>query len=214
MSDIIKAYNQRNPELALLREYVVAVKNEGVSIKELASAIRLKRMLESHNLEEEQIESLLNKASIHCFKKGAGLEKFIENVDKASYLADTTGVAIEELPYHIQETKRELYCVTIDLMSKRAEREQALKECDETKALLNELKRKKVHTSEELRNLQEIKALGEDTLIRSLAYVFSQWSWEKTCRGILAHELGEANKSLYFIKWALSQLTNPNKKNP
>ena len=94
VSDIIKAYNQRNPELALLREYVVAVKNEGVSIKELASAIRLKRMLESHNLEEEQIESLLNKVSIHCFKKGAGLEKFIENVDKASYLADTTGVAI------------------------------------------------------------------------------------------------------------------------
>ena len=198
VSDIIKAYNQRNPELALLREYVVAVKKEGVSIKELASAIRLKRMLESHNLEEEQIESLLNKASIHCFKKGAGLEKFIENVDKASYLADTTGVAIEELPDHIQETKRELYCVTIDLMSKRAEREQALKECDETKALLNELKRKKVHTSEELRNLQEIKALGEDTLIRSLA-------WEKTCRGILAHGLAE---------WVLSQLTNPNKKNP
>ena len=47
-------------------------------------------MLESHNLEEEQIESLLNNASVHCFKKGAGLEKFIENVDKASYLADTT----------------------------------------------------------------------------------------------------------------------------
>ena len=214
VSDIIKAYNQRNPEFALLREYIVAVKKEGVSIKEVASAIRLKRILESHNLGEEQIESLLNKASIHCFKKEVGMEKFIENVDKASYLADTTGVAIEKLPDHIQETKRELYSVTIDVSSKKAEREQALRECDETKALLYELKREKVQTSKELTKLQEIKALGEDTLIRSLSYYIGQWLWEKTAREILAHELAEANKSLYFIKWALSELTNPNKKNP
>lgn len=60
VSDIIKAYNQRNPEFALLREYVVAVKKEGVRIKELASAIRLKRILEGHNLGEEQIDSPLN----------------------------------------------------------------------------------------------------------------------------------------------------------
>lgn len=128
-----------------------------------------------------------------------GLEKFIENVDKASYLADTTGVAIEKLPDHIQGTNRELYSVTIDLFSKKAEREQALRECDETKALLYELKRKKVQTSKELTNLQEIKALGEDTLIRSLSYYIGQWLWEKTAREILANELGEAHKSLYFI---------------
>lgn len=101
--------------------------------------------------------------------------------------------------------------MTIDLSSKKAEREQALRECDETKALHDELVRERVQTSKELTNLQEIKALGEDTL-RSLAYVNNQWSWERTCRGILAHELGEANKSLYFEKWALSQLTNPIKK--
>ena len=142
------------------------------------------------------------------------MEKFIENVDKASYLAGTTGVAIEKLPDHIQETKRELYSVTIDVSSKKAEREQALRECDETKALLYELKREKVQTSKELTKLQEIKALGEDTLIRSLSYYIGQWLWEKTAREILAHELAEANKSLYFIKWALSELTNPNKKNP
>jgi chromosome segregation ATPase len=215
VSEIVKSYNRANPEFVLLREFVIAVKKEVVDIRQLASSIRLRLQLESHNLGEEQIESFLKKASIHCFKKEVGVERFIESVDKTCYLADTTEVAIEKLPDHIQEIKRELYSVTIDLSSKKAEREQTLRECDEKKALLDELKRKIVQASKELTNLQEIKALGEDTLIRSLAYYITQWSWEKTAREILAHELGEAHKSLYFIKWALSQLIkNPNKKNP
>jgi len=209
VSEIVKSYNQRNPELVLLREFVIAVKKYGGDIWQLASAIRLARLLESHNLGEEQIESLLKKASIYCFKKEVGIERFIEIVDKASHLAETTGVAIENLPDHIQELKKELYSVTIDLSSRKTQKEQALRECDETKALLDKLIRERIQSSKELTNLQEIKALGEDTLIRSLAYCNSQWAWEKTCRGILAHELGEANKSLYFIKWVLSQLTNP-----
>ena len=143
-----------------------------------------------------------------------GREKIIELAHEVSILAEKSGIDLQKLPAQIQEKERELYMVTMDLSAKKAEREQALREFDETKALLDELKRKKVQTSKELRNLQEIKALGEDTLISSLAYYNRQWSWEKTAREILAHELGEANKSLYFIKWALSQLTNPNKKNP
>lgn len=118
-----------------------------------------------------------------------GIERFIEIVDKASYLAETTGAATENLPDHIQELKKELYSVTIDLSSKKAQREQSVRECGETKALLDELLRERVQASKELTNLQEIKALGEDTLIRFLAYYIGQWSWEKT--------------------WALSQLTNP-----
>jgi hypothetical protein len=83
VSKIIKAYNQRNPDFVLLREFVIAVKKEGGNIREFASAIRLKRFLRSHNLKEEQVESLLKKASIHCFKREVDIAKFVENVDKA-----------------------------------------------------------------------------------------------------------------------------------
>ena len=215
VSDIIKSYNQRNPEFALLREYVVAVKKEGVRIKELASAIRLKRILESHNLGEEQIDSLLNKVSIHCFKKDCGVERFIENVDKTSYLADTTGVAIENLPDHIRELKRELYSLTIDLMSKKAERDAVSRECDQKKIQLEDLNRSiaKAQTRQTIRNFRVSEGFEKVSLLRALAYYIKQWTWEKNARAVLAYELAEANKSLYFIKWALSELTNPNKKN-
>ena len=60
-------------------------------------------------------------------------------MDKTSYLADTTGVAIENLPHHIRELKRELYSLTIDLMSKKAERDAVSRECDQKKIQLEDL---------------------------------------------------------------------------
>lgn len=139
VSEIIKDYNQRNPEFVLLREFVVAVKKEGSDIKEHASAIRLKRFLESHNLVGEQVESLLKNASIHCFKREVDIAKFVENVDRAADLANKTEVAVEKLPDHIREIKNELYSVTMDLMSKTAERDAVLLECDDKKAELEDL---------------------------------------------------------------------------
>ena len=51
------------------------------------------------------------------------IERFVENVNKASDLANQTGVTVEKLPDHIQEMERE-HSVTMDLMSKTAERMQ------------------------------------------------------------------------------------------
>jgi predicted DNA-binding helix-hairpin-helix protein len=45
VSEIVKAYGQRNPGFELLRELVVAIKREGSNIREYASAIRLRRLL-------------------------------------------------------------------------------------------------------------------------------------------------------------------------
>jgi hypothetical protein len=196
VSEIVKAYSQRNPEFVLLREFVIAVKKEGRNIRQFASAIRLKWLLESHNLGEEQIESLLKKASIHCFKKEVGVQRFIEEVDKVSELADKTGVAIEKLPNHIQKTKRELYSVTIDPMSKTAEKDAVSRECDEKKAQLEDL-RKSIAKTQTINGKQFKDVLRMDTQARALEYAISQWSWERYCRNRLADELGEANKKLY-----------------
>jgi hypothetical protein len=199
VSDIVKAYNQRNPEFVLLREFVVSVKKEGGDIMELASTIRLKRLLASHNLGEEQIESLLNKASIHCFKKEVGVARFIEDVDKVSDLAEKTGVAIEKLPDHIQEKTMELYSVTMDLSSKMAERDAVLQECDDKKVQLENLN-KSIANTQTIKGMQFIiDALEKEkeNLLRTLNYVISQLSWERFCRNLLADELGKAYKRIY-----------------
>lgn len=216
VSEILKDYNQRNPEFVLLREFVVAIKKEGSDIKERASVIRLKRFLESHDVVGEQIESLIGIASNHCFKREMDINKFVENVEKASDLANKTGVAVDKLPDHIQKMERKLYFVTMDLMSKVAERDAVSRVCDEKKVQLEDLSKgiAKAQTRQTIRNLRESEALEKVSLLRALAYYVKQWTWEKNARAILAYELAKANKSLYFIKWALSELTNPSKKNP
>jgi hypothetical protein len=198
VSDIVKDYNQRNPEFVLLREFVVSVKKEGSNIKELASTIRLKRLLESHNLGEEQIESFLKKASIHCFKKEVGVDTFIKDVDKVSDLVEKTGVALEKLPDYIKEMKWELFTLNIDLMSKRAERDAVSRECDAKKIQLEDLN-KSIANIQTIKCMQIIDALEKEkeNLAWNLKYVISQWLWEKCCRNLLADELGKAHKKLY-----------------
>jgi hypothetical protein len=78
VSEIVKAYIQRDPEFVLLREFVIAVKKEAGGIKQLATAARLQRFLESHNLDGERIESLINVTSSQCFKKGINVQEFVE----------------------------------------------------------------------------------------------------------------------------------------
>ena len=110
VSEIVKAYNQRNPEFILLREFVIAVKKEGGNIRHIASATRLNRLLESHNLGGEQIESFVRISVSHCFKKEIGVQRFIE------------------------EKKRELYSVMMELSVKS-------RECDEKRVQLEELRK-------------------------------------------------------------------------
>jgi hypothetical protein len=209
VSEIVKAYIQRDPEFVLLREFVIAVKKEAGGIKQLATAARLQRFLESHNLDGERIESLINVTSSQCFKKGINVQEFVENVNKVSDLADRTDVDIEKLSDYILERMGQLYLVTNNLSMVKAERDAISRECEELRKNLREAKSRQT-----IRNLRESEALEKDSLLRALAYYIKQWTWEKNARAVLAYELAEANKSLYFIKWALFELTTPNKKNP
>lgn len=141
----------------------MAVMRQGSNINQFASSVRPQRLLEGFDLVGEQIEWFVKNAAKYSFLKGMDVKKFVELAHQVSILAEKSGIDLQKLPAQIQEKERELYLVTMDISSKKAEREQALRECDETKALLDDIKSKKVQTSKELRNLQEIKALGEDT---------------------------------------------------
>lgn len=90
VSEIVKDYIRRNPGFELLREFVVAIRKEGTNARHFASAIRLQRLLESHSLAAEQIESLIANAAIQCFKREVNLNKFIGDVNKTADLANKT----------------------------------------------------------------------------------------------------------------------------
>jgi hypothetical protein len=113
-------------------------------------------------------------------------------------LANKTEVAVEKLPDHIREIKNELYSVTMDLMSKTAERDGVLLECDDKKAELEDLN-KNIVNIRMIKGKQLIDALEreKESLVRSLNYVFSQSLWDRFCLNLVADELAKANKKIY-----------------
>jgi transcriptional regulator with XRE-family HTH domain len=121
VSEIVKDYGQRNPGFELLRELVVALKREGSNIREYASAIPLRRVLNINNLSEEQVESLIRNAANHCFKKGIDIQRFIENVTSAADLSSELGIPIVEVPNRIREIKEELGLINRRLLRKKHE---------------------------------------------------------------------------------------------
>jgi hypothetical protein len=199
VSEIIKGYKQLDSEFDLAREFVVAIKRQGTNINQFASSIRVQRVLERHDLVGGQIELLVAVAAKYCFQKGIDTKKFVEHIHEVCILAEKSGIDLEKLPAHIQEKERELYVVTMDLFSKKAESEEALRKCDETKVLLEELRKnlRKAKSRQAIRNLRESEALENDSLLRALAYYIKEWTREKNARAVLAYELGEANKSRY-----------------
>ncbi|MDF2783263.1 MAG: hypothetical protein K0S89_655 [Nitrososphaeraceae archaeon] len=126
VSEIIKSYKKHDPESELAREFVLALKGQGSNINQFASSVRLQRLLERVGLVGEQIESFVRDAARYCFLKEMDVKKFIELAHEVSSLAEKSGIDLQKLPEQIQEKERELYMVTMDLSSKKAERKQAL----------------------------------------------------------------------------------------
>ncbi|MDQ3839341.1 MAG: hypothetical protein M3297_08740 [Thermoproteota archaeon] len=159
VSEIVKNYRQRNPGFELVREFVVAVKKDGSNIKELASAIRLRRMLKNNNLVEEQIESLIGKVANHCFKKKVNIWRFIENVDKVTDLSDGLNIDLVKLPDYIGEKKSEIDWLNRELLKKQNEFNRVLKEYNIVQMQLSEF-RSNVAVVEEM---QKVKSMLEKT---------------------------------------------------
>jgi hypothetical protein len=82
VSEIMRMYRTNDSDIELEREYMVNVKKQGYNIDQLEPAIRLKNILEKHNLSEEQIEAFLEEIYEHCYKQGKKAEEFIKVVEE------------------------------------------------------------------------------------------------------------------------------------
>jgi hypothetical protein len=201
VSEIIKDYNRRNPGFDLLREFVVAIRKEGTNVRRYAPTIRLQRLLESHSLRAEQIESLIANAAIQCFKRNEDLSKFIANVNKAVDLSNKTEVPVEELPVHIQEEERKLQSLTMDVFLLKEEKKKSARECNAVQTQLEESKKHLVGVQEQqaLRGMLEKVTWERDNLGRALASCAVEMSSYKSACRYLVHALSEANKRISRI---------------
>jgi hypothetical protein len=97
-------------------------------------------MLNDYGLSEEHIESLIRSASSHCFKKGVGIQEFIENVERAADLSTELGLDVVELPDFIRNKERKLGLINRRLFQKKAELRRILREFNTIDMRLQEFK--------------------------------------------------------------------------
>jgi DNA-binding XRE family transcriptional regulator len=179
VSEIVKDYIRRNPGFELLREFVIAIRKEGTNVRHFASAIRLQRLLESHSLTAEQIESFISNAATQCFKREEDLNKFIGNVNMTADLANKTKVPVEELPAHIQEKERKLESLTMAFVSIKEEKEESMRELNSVEGQLEESRKQLVEVQEKqaLRGMLENVTWERDNLSRALFFCVRKLIW-------------------------------------
>jgi chromosome segregation ATPase len=208
VSGIVNDYNRRNPGFELLREFVVAIRKEGTNVRRYAPAIRLQRLLESHGLTAEQIESFIANAAIQCFKRNEDLSKFIGDVNKTADLSNKTKVPVEELPVHIQEKERKLQSLTMAVLSIKEEEKEAVRKRNVVQTQLEESRKHLVQVQEKqaLRSMLEKVTWERDNLNRALVSCVKDLTRYKLACEYLDRALSEANKKLFKMMSAAQQV--------
>lgn len=216
VSEIVKDYNRRNPGFDLLRELVVAIRKEGTNVRLYARATRLQRLLESHGVTAEQIESFIANVAIQCFKRNEDLNKFIGYVNKTADLANKTEVPVEDLPVHIQEMESKLQALTMVVLSKKEEEKEAVQKCNAVQSQVEESRKHLVGLQEKLalKSMLENVIWERDNLGRALVSCVNELTFYKfTCK-YLVHELSEANKKLSKARQPRNRPPERNQTNP
>jgi hypothetical protein len=77
---IIESFKSQIPDLDLLRAVAVMIKQEGLSLNEVASGIRIKFFLEQMGSSEIEMERLLKEIDIHSFKTNQTFSNFVKEI--------------------------------------------------------------------------------------------------------------------------------------
>jgi hypothetical protein len=128
VSLIIKECKQNDPDFELLREVAFIIKSESMDLNFLASSIRIRKILEDNGLNEEQIESFIEKIEVHCFKRSLKVDEFINLISSISDISDNLDVTIDSLPEYVSQQKEILNEIVQKVVDLRIDKEDLLEE--------------------------------------------------------------------------------------
>ena len=143
VSAIVKDAKQEIPDIDLLREVALVLKKYGLDLSVLAPSIRIKNKLDKMGVNEDQIDSLIDNANTHCFKRSLTGEEYFNNVDKVCALSDNLEMPLDELPNYITQQELELEKVEKQTEDAKLKQCQVLQHYDVTIDILEEYKRDK-----------------------------------------------------------------------
>jgi hypothetical protein len=139
---IIKDAKQKDiPDIDLLREVALLLKNEDLDLSVLADSIRLENKIDEMDLSEDLVESFIENINIHCFKRRLIAGEFINIINKVSALSKNLGIPVEHLPDYIEQKKSELEKVKGETEDAEIKQLQVLQHYNVTMDDLEEYKR-------------------------------------------------------------------------
>ena len=112
---IIESFKSKIPDIDVLRAVDVMIKQEGLSLNDVASGIRVKNFLEQMGSSEIEMERLLTDIDIHSFKTNQTFSNFIKEIHEIHRFASGHGISIHQVDVYVEGKKKELRTLQIEL---------------------------------------------------------------------------------------------------
>jgi len=114
---------------------------------------------------EEQIDSLIDNANTHCFKRDLTAEEYFNNVDKVCALAENLEMPLDELPSYIIQQQLELQKVEKETEDAKLKLSQVLQHYDVTMDILEKYKRDKPLIDHNKKLEKKLEAVEENNYL-------------------------------------------------
>jgi hypothetical protein len=93
-------------DIDFLRQISLMLKEEGVEIFFLGFALRLKKIMEENDInEEDQLETIISQFATYCFKNNLSYDTLMASGVEALNLAHKFGISVEKIPEYIIQGK-------------------------------------------------------------------------------------------------------------
>jgi hypothetical protein len=112
---IIESFKSKIPDLDVLRAVAVMIKQEGLSLNDVTSGIRIKIFLEQMGSSEIEMERLLTEIDIHSFKTNQTFSNFVKEIHEIHLFASGLGISIHEVYDYVEHKKKELRTLQTEL---------------------------------------------------------------------------------------------------
>lgn len=106
------------PDLDLLRSVALKIKNEGLTLNDVADAIKISNFLKKLGSSEEELEKLLLEMEVYGYKNAQGFHETVQIYEKIKEFEINFDISIDEIPEFLEEKKEELYKLENEIMKK------------------------------------------------------------------------------------------------
>jgi hypothetical protein len=190
VSKIIDQYRDEIPDLDMMRQIALMVKKKELDLKDIASAVRLKKMLDKFNLPQEKVEEFIEGINIFCFKKGYEINDFLSKIDEVFNLLSNIELPLEDFPVYIEEAQKEKKSLDKEIDSNR----KSIEKFNETYGITIE----QFEKSRSGRHLQEVVINQRQELMKMNDDIrlLKEENIELCCDIIVSEHISELKKEL------------------